>query len=96
MAGRHAVRMRIVDVRKRCPQGHRVGQEWIVDGRTPEGICLGSFGACLPYLTALRFGASFPWETEAGAITIGCPDCENEVIWRLERVEAAGPAAQGS
>jgi uncharacterized repeat protein (TIGR04076 family) len=28
VAGMHAVRMRIVEVKKRCPNGHRVGEEW--------------------------------------------------------------------
>jgi uncharacterized repeat protein (TIGR04076 family) len=62
MATSHPVRMRIIEVRKKCPRGHKVGDEWLGDGATPGGICMGSFGSCLPYLTALRFGASFPWE----------------------------------
>jgi uncharacterized repeat protein (TIGR04076 family) len=48
---------------------------------------MGSFGACLPYLTALRFGASFPWEEREGTIAIGCPDHINQVVWRLDRLE---------
>jgi len=42
---------------------------------------------CLPYLTALRFGASFPWESREGTITIGCPDHVNQVVWQLDRLE---------
>ncbi len=85
--GPWAVRMTIVDVRDACPRGHGVGEEYIVKGDSPGGICLGSFGAILPYLTALRFGASFPWEKEEGVITLGCPDHENCVIWKLERLD---------
>ena len=48
---------------------------------------MGSFNTCAPYLTALRFGASFPWEQKGGTITIGCPDHVNQVVWRLERLE---------
>ena len=83
----HPVRMRIIEVREKCPHGHRVGDEWLVDGSTPGGICMGSFGACLPYLTALRFGASFPWEEREGTIAIGCPDHINQVVWQLDRLE---------
>jgi uncharacterized repeat protein (TIGR04076 family) len=48
---------------------------------------MGSFSSCLPYLTALRFGASFPWEKHEGTITIGCPDHINQVVWQLDRIE---------
>ena len=91
MAQSGTVRMRIIDIKGTCPNGHRIGQEWIVESHTPRGICLGSFGACLPYLTALRFGASFPWEDQKGAITIGCPDHINQVVWRLEWLDDARP-----
>ncbi|NOZ78369.1 MAG: TIGR04076 family protein, partial [Acidobacteria bacterium] len=62
MTRTYPVRMRIIQIKGTCPNGHQVGQEWLVERQTPAGICLGSFGTCLPYLTALRFGASFPWE----------------------------------
>jgi len=92
MKGAHKVRMRIVGIAKACPRGHSVGEEWVVDGTTPGGICMGSFGACLPYLTALRFGASFPWEAREGTVTIGCPDHVNQVVWQLDRLEGEGHA----
>jgi uncharacterized repeat protein (TIGR04076 family) len=37
----HPVRMRIIEVRQKCPNGHRVGDEWLVDGRTPGGPVAG-------------------------------------------------------
>ena len=80
------IRMRIIEIDGGCPDGHQVGEEYVVDGKTPAGICLGSFSSCLPYLVALRYGASFPWEEERGTITVGCPDHVNQVVWRLERV----------
>ena len=43
--------MRIVGIKKACPPRHRVVEERGVDGATPGGIRMGSFGACLPYLT---------------------------------------------
>jgi uncharacterized repeat protein (TIGR04076 family) len=36
----------------------------------------------------LRWGGSFPWEPEPGTITVACPDCENQVVWRLEVTES--------
>ncbi len=85
MATAKPVRMRIVEIRGKCPNGHKLDQEWLVGNKTPAGICMGSFSSILPYLTALRYGASFPWEEQEGAITLGCPDHENCVVWRLER-----------
>ncbi len=70
-----------------------------MEGKTPEGICLGSFNSSMPYLTALRFGASFPWEQEEGTIIIGCPVHVNQVVWRLRRIETSSPrrgSAQGA
>ncbi len=89
-SGKHfgkKVHMRVVAVESeggRCPNGHRVGDEYTVAGHTVKGICIGAFGACLPYLTTLRWGGSFPWEDQPGAITVGCPDCDNQVTWRLQ------------
>jgi uncharacterized repeat protein (TIGR04076 family) len=58
-----------------CQGGtHAVGQVFVVDRTTPEAMCLGAWGAIAPYVTALRFGASFPWEEEEGLATIHCPD----------------------
>jgi uncharacterized repeat protein (TIGR04076 family) len=85
MAVNASVLMKVVAVAGKCPNGHQVGEEHLVRNKTPAGICLGSFSSCLPYLVALRHGASFPWEEEEGAITIGCPDAENCVTWRLTR-----------
>lgn len=32
------VRMRIIEIKKKCPNGHQAGEEWVVDGTTPGGI----------------------------------------------------------
>lgn len=58
-----------------CQGGtHKVGQIFTVEHTTPAGMCLGAWNAIAPYLTALRCGASFPWEKEQGMATIHCPD----------------------
>ena len=62
MADRYDVRITLVSQKKACPAGHRIGDEFLVQGTTPEGICMGAFSSLLPYITTLRFGGSFPWE----------------------------------
>ncbi|MGD8238097.1 MAG: TIGR04076 family protein [Armatimonadota bacterium] len=59
---------------------HEVGQETQVERGTPAGMCWGACGAVLPYLTALRFGADFPWESEKGCAVIHCPDPKGIVL----------------
>lgn len=85
MAGR-TVRITLLSQLRGCPNGHRVGDQWVVAGKTPAGMCLGAFNSLLPYLTALRFGADFPW-SEPGEVTLCCPDPEVVNTFKLERVE---------
>jgi uncharacterized repeat protein (TIGR04076 family) len=86
MARRYAVRITLTSQLGRCPNGHKVGDRWLVGRRTPEGICLGAFNSLLPYITALRYGGNFPWEEEEGEGTFCCPDPRVVNTFRLERL----------
>ncbi len=58
-----------------CQGGfHKVGDTFTVENTTPGGMCFGAWNAISSYVTALRFGANFPWEKEEGVATIHCPD----------------------
>jgi uncharacterized repeat protein (TIGR04076 family) len=57
----------LVKVVKGICQGgyHPIGETWEIDvdnAMTPEGICLGAFGAILPYVMILVGNGEFPWE----------------------------------
>ncbi len=65
---------------------HKVGQVLTVEQTTPEGMCLGAWNAIAPYLTALRYGGSFPWEKEEGVAIIHCPDPKG-ITLELRRIE---------
>lgn len=65
---------------------HKIGQVYIVDSTTPEGICIGVWNAIAPYVTALRYGGNFPWEKEEGFLAIGCPDPDG-IVLELRRTE---------
>ena len=43
---------------------NQVGQKFIEEETTPEGMCLGAWNAITPYINALLFGGNFPWENE--------------------------------
>ena len=66
-------------------RNHKIGQEFIVEGTTPEGMCLGAWNAIAPYLTALLYGGTFPWEKELGHTLIHCPDPKG-ITLELKRI----------
>ena len=53
---------------------NQVGQVFTVKDTTPVGMCLGAWNSVAPYVTALRYGGSFPWEEKEGSALIHCPD----------------------
>jgi len=69
-----------------CGAEHKVGDEWVIGSKTPEGICLSAFHALLPSTRVLRFGGTFPWGTDPDVTTIACPDGANPVVFELRRV----------
>ncbi len=90
MANRRAVRITLLSQLQGCPNGHRVGDQWLVEGKTPGGMCLSAFHAILPFLMHLRFEGDFPWE-DAGEAVVCCPDPKVVNVFRLERVERVEP-----
>jgi len=49
----------LISQRKECPNGHVVGDQWIVDGKAPAGMCLLALHSLSPALTTVRFGGAF-------------------------------------
>ncbi len=84
---RYDVRITLVEQTKKCHNGHKVGDEWVVERFTPAGMCMGAFSSLLPYITTLQFGGSFPWEKTEGAGLFACPDHRVCNVFRLERIE---------
>jgi uncharacterized repeat protein (TIGR04076 family) len=86
MAKRYDVEITLLAQKKKCPAGHKVGDQFLVGRKTPAGICMGAFGSLLPFITTLRFGGAFPWEKNAAEGTFCCPDPEVVNVFRLRRV----------
>ncbi len=87
MAETYEVRVRVISQNGTCAAGHKVGDEWVISGKTPAGICISAFHALLPNARTLRFGGSFPWESDPDVSTIACPDASNPVVFELRRVK---------
>ncbi len=87
MATRSAVRITLLSQLRKCPNGHAVGDTWLVERKTPAGMCLSAYHSISPFLMTLRFGGSFPWEEQDGEVTVCCPDPQVVNVFRLERVK---------
>lgn len=86
-AKRYQVIARVQSIKVTCPNGHKVGDEFVFDRKSPAGICLSALSSILPFVRVLQFGGSFPWEENPDEATIGCPDCENLTVFYLRRVK---------
>ena len=83
------VQLRITVKRGKCQGGiNHVGQSFTVENTTPAGMCLGAWNSVAPYVTALRFGADFPWEQAKGYALIHCPDPKG-ITLELRRIDPA-------
>jgi len=86
MAERYDVAVKVISQKGTCAQEHKVGDEWVIRDKTPEGICLGAFSAVYPSARVLKFGGAFPWSSEPDVVTVACPDAENPVVFELRRL----------
>jgi len=86
MAEMSEVAVKVVSQKGTCAAEHKVGDEWVIRGKTPEGICLAAFSALFPGAWVLMFGGSFPWETDSDVTTVACPDAANPVVFELRRL----------
>ena len=55
--------------------------------RTIPNFCAWAYHEIHPALFTLKFGGSFPWETEKNVAVACCSDSKNPVVFRIELVE---------
>ena len=87
MAKRYDVVAKVVSQEGTCAAKHKVGDEWILARKTPEGICLYAFQTLLPDARVLMFGGVFPWATDPDVATVVCPDADSPVVFELRRLQ---------
>lgn len=86
MADRYDIKARVISQKGTCSVGHKVGDEFVISGSTPEGICLAAFNTFYPAMRTLMFGGTFPWSQDPDTATIACPDAANPVVFELRRM----------
>jgi uncharacterized repeat protein (TIGR04076 family) len=86
MAKSYDVLVKVISQQGICDSGHKAGDEWVIGDKTPEGICLSAFDSIFSTIRVLKFGGSFPWESDPDVATIACPDAENPVVFEITRL----------
>ena len=86
MAERYKVSIKVISKKGTCADEHKAGDQWVVDEKTPEGLCLSAFNTLLPSLQVLTYGGVFPWEDDPDVATVACPDAANSVVFELRRL----------
>ena len=86
MADRYDVAVKVVSQTGTCELEHKVGEEWVVRKKSPEGICLSAFNSMLPDLRVLMFSGRLPWTADPDVTRIACPDAKNPVVFELRRL----------
>ncbi len=82
----------VVSQRGHCEAGHRVGDTFVIGQTTPGGLCTWALVALFPFAQVLQFGGKLPWEPDALAARVACPDPDNPVVFELRRI--SGKAGQ--
>ncbi|MFC2036023.1 TIGR04076 family protein [Chloroflexota bacterium] len=86
MVGAYDVEVKVISQKGTCAAEHKVGDQWVIGNKTPEGICLSAFNTLYPNLRVLKFGGSFPWSTDPDIATAACPDAQNPIVFELKRL----------
>jgi uncharacterized repeat protein (TIGR04076 family) len=86
MAESYNVRIKVKSRKGHCEAGHKVGDQWLVGEKTPEGICLFAFSSLFPFIAPLMYGGAFPWDKDPDVTTVACPDPDNQVVFEIRRI----------
>lgn len=87
MAESYEVVAKVISQKGTCGAEHKVGDEWTIGDKTPQGICLSAFDVLCPSIRTLRYGGTFPWEDNPDVTSIACPDAQNPVVFELRRIK---------
>ena len=86
MGETYDVAVKVISQKGTCAAEHKVGDEWVIGAKTPEGICIPAFDVLFPYAQVLMFGGSLPWEDDPDVAILACPDADNPVVFELRRL----------
>ncbi|UCB44095.1 MAG: TIGR04076 family protein [Dehalococcoidales bacterium] len=82
----YEIHAKVISQKGTCGAGHKVGDEWVIGYKTPDGICLSAFDSMFSDLMVFIFGGAFPWSSDPDTARVTCPDAGNPVVFELKRV----------
>ena len=82
----YEIHVKVISQKGTCGAGHKVGDEWVIGYKTPDGICLSAFDSMFSDLMVLIFGGTFPWSSDTDTVRVTCPDSANPVVLKLKRI----------
>ena len=65
--------------KKNCSRGHKIGDSFIIDGKTPKGLCCSAFNSIWPFARTLLVTQDKKFEG-----TVTCPDGDVILEYKLE------------
>lgn len=71
---------------KGCDLGLKLGDEFVLD-ITGSQFCGWAYNAIFPFAQSLKYGGSFPWESEPDSTLVACPDPYNTIVFKLTAVD---------
>ena len=78
--------IKLVGNQNPCHIGHKVGDEWVFNYKTPPDMCSLAYNAIYPWVLALKYGATFPWQDDPDVVMASCPDPLVNNTFELRRV----------
>jgi uncharacterized repeat protein (TIGR04076 family) len=85
MPERFEIQAKVVAQTGKCGNGHRVGDEFILTGKAPGGICMSALHCMYANYRVLRYGGQFKGP-DPYVCKVSCPDPLTTVIWEMRRI----------
>jgi uncharacterized repeat protein (TIGR04076 family) len=85
MATQYKIIAKIVHLDGVCSMGMKKGDEFVIDDITPKGMCSWAFYTIFPFYSVLKYGGTFPWDSDPDKTVVACPDPQNIVHFELRR-----------
>jgi uncharacterized repeat protein (TIGR04076 family) len=80
------IQVKIISAEGKCPNGHKVGDEWIINRKTPAGICLTAFCNLMNPIRILECNGSYPMYKDPDSYQTCCPDIHNRLVFEIRRL----------
>jgi uncharacterized repeat protein (TIGR04076 family) len=82
------VKIELISVEGTCPNGHKVGDTWIINRKSPEpGICLAALFNLFNPIRILESGGSYPMNADPDSYQTCCPDIRNKLVFDVRRMK---------